>query len=299
MPFARSRVVDLRWSRRTVALLAAFGVWRFLLLLRPSAERIGRSPNLEGRTYIWHVVRQFIDRRPIGGWGLNAVWTQPDIHYAFLNFGGGGYDVNEAHNGFYEVLLAGGVLGLLGLAFCLLSALWIAARYAVVAPGPLGYVPLFTVGYITAVNLTESYVGANLLPWWLLLAIVTGAVSELTPPLASDPSRDRDAAARVLLSDGVSNALRWRSRRRLRPHGRSRDGDVVCPRQLPPRPTAGLFISAASLVAKLGKVYLYCNGNPTTWSNPSGIGSVFEVGSARKEDGQRPAFANISWSGRS
>ena len=162
-----------------IVLATAFVVWRGLLLLRPEAGRIGRSPNLEGRTFIWHVVRQFVDRRPIGGWGLNAVWTQPDIHYAFLNFGGGGYDVNEAHNGFYEVMLAAGVLGLVALAACLVAALWIVSRHVVAVSGAFGHVPLFALGYVLAINLTESYVGANLLPWWLLLAIVTAALRDL------------------------------------------------------------------------------------------------------------------------
>lgn len=163
--------------------VAAIG-WRGAFVVRDSAGRLGRSPTLEGRTLIWRVIRRFIRRRLVGGWGLNAVWTRPEIHYAFLNFGGGGYDVYEAHSGYYEVLLGGGLLAFAVLVVVFGTALWIAARWWVETDGALRAVPLFAVAYVAAVNLTETYVGANLLSWTLLTALVAASAAgrERVPP---------------------------------------------------------------------------------------------------------------------
>jgi exopolysaccharide production protein ExoQ len=74
---------------------------------------LGRDATLTGRTDIWAGLLPVAERRPIFGSGFGALWT-PDTMAA-------GTGVNEAHNGYLEVLLQLGLVGLLLTAMFLLS----------------------------------------------------------------------------------------------------------------------------------------------------------------------------------
>ncbi len=77
----------------------------------------GRDLTLSGRTAIWAQVAHFIARHPLIGYGYDAFWrglTGPSLQIdAAVHF-----VVEHAHNGFLEILLE---LGVLGLALFLLS----------------------------------------------------------------------------------------------------------------------------------------------------------------------------------
>jgi exopolysaccharide production protein ExoQ len=85
------------------------------------AGMFGRDLTLSGRTQIWAQVWHYIARRPLTGYGYDAFWrglTGPSLQVdAAVHF-----IVEHAHNGFLEILLE---LGILGLALFLLS--WIRA----------------------------------------------------------------------------------------------------------------------------------------------------------------------------
>lgn len=82
---------------------------------------LDREPTLSGRTAIWTQVVHAIAQRPLLGYGFDAFWRgmqgpslQIDAAVHFM--------VEHAHNGFFEIALE---LGLVGLALFLLS--WLAA----------------------------------------------------------------------------------------------------------------------------------------------------------------------------
>ena len=81
------------------------------------AAFFGRDLTLSGRTAIWAQVARFIARRPLIGYGYDAFWrgfTGPSLQIdSAVHF-----VVEHAHNGFLEILLE---LGVLGLALFLLS----------------------------------------------------------------------------------------------------------------------------------------------------------------------------------
>ncbi len=85
------------------------------------AALFGRDLTLSGRTAIWAQVARFIAQRPITGYGYDAFWrglTGPSLEIgASVHF-----VVEHAHNGFLEILLE---LGAVGLVLFLLS--WIRA----------------------------------------------------------------------------------------------------------------------------------------------------------------------------
>ena len=83
------------------------------LFLTDFAATLGRSETLTGRTEIWERLIPFFERHPILGWGFGSFWTPETMEVIF--------GVNEAHNGYLDVCLGLGVVGLLLTTICLLS----------------------------------------------------------------------------------------------------------------------------------------------------------------------------------
>lgn len=155
-----------------ILVLAGLSAWQIALAARSHVlEFLGRSPTLESRTIVWAVGREFIHRRLWVGWGFFAVWRRPEIHHVMQTWDFEHFvDVNEAHSGYYEVALGAGVLGVLALGACCFVAVWAATRGVVRGTGVLRFWSLTLVSYALIVNLTETYIGPNLLPWVLLVA---------------------------------------------------------------------------------------------------------------------------------
>lgn len=73
---------------------------------------LGRSETLTGRTDIWANLLPIAERRPILGYGFGGYWTSANREII---------ETNEAHNGYLDVRLELGFVGLLLLALFLLS----------------------------------------------------------------------------------------------------------------------------------------------------------------------------------
>jgi O-antigen ligase len=73
---------------------------------------LGRSSNLTGRTEIWNLVISFILQRPILGYGYSGFWggASPESYVVNRVLGG---PIQYSHNGYLEMLLTLGVVGLL------------------------------------------------------------------------------------------------------------------------------------------------------------------------------------------
>lgn len=110
---ARARTALAVAAPLLVAAAAAAAFW----LYRHFAGVFGRDLTLSGRTAIWTQVVHYVALRPLAGYGYDAFWrgfTGPSLEIdAAVHF-----VVEHAHNGFLEILLE---LGVLGLALFLLS----------------------------------------------------------------------------------------------------------------------------------------------------------------------------------
>ncbi|MDJ0690123.1 MAG: O-antigen ligase [Xenococcaceae cyanobacterium MO_188.B32] len=76
---------------------------------------IGEDATLTGRTVIWQYVWDQIQQRPWLGYGYQGFWHDLDGASAYVNLAFGPYGKNgipHSHNGFLEILLATGFLGL-------------------------------------------------------------------------------------------------------------------------------------------------------------------------------------------
>lgn len=76
------------------------------------SSALGRDETLTGRSDIWASLLPFFERNPIGGYGFGSFWTPRTVE---------ALRVQEAHNGYLEVSLGLGVIGLLLTAMFLLS----------------------------------------------------------------------------------------------------------------------------------------------------------------------------------
>lgn len=177
------------------------------------ATGLDRSTTLSGRTELWGWLIDAISRRPFSGWGWLGVWEDRALEAEVV----GRFDVDfsTAHNAVIEMLLGVGIVGAVLLVAAVGVTTWpvvvVAARPGV--QRAVGVVALGFVGYVVAVNQLETYVGANLLPWALLIALGAACARQLragtAEPVGLDGSHGLDGsdgpAADAMPRSGVAS----------------------------------------------------------------------------------------------
>jgi O-antigen ligase len=73
---------------------------------------LGRNETITGRTEIWKGLLNYVEERPILGLGFGSFWTTSTIEE---------FEVSESHNGYLEVQLELGIVGLALITIFLLS----------------------------------------------------------------------------------------------------------------------------------------------------------------------------------
>lgn len=136
-------------------------------------ELLGRDPSLTNRDLIWEFTLDNWSRRPLTGFGFRAFWTAPyNIGLVHVYF----YDAyDQSHNGFLQILLD---LGLVGLSLFVLWLLFVFLRVpgVVIHPDKRIWVVLWVVFLIYA--MTEAiFLAPNGFTWF----VVTLAAMIITP----------------------------------------------------------------------------------------------------------------------
>jgi exopolysaccharide production protein ExoQ len=170
---------------------------------------LGRKSNFTGRTELWKAVIPAVSN-PIIGAGFESFWVGPDVEKVWNNLRGW-YNVralNTAHNGYIEIYINLGWVGV-----CLLASILINGyRRAVDAfrrDPAVGGLMLAYIATTAIYSITEA--GFRMLtPTWifLLLAVVTagGAASGLIKSGAPQPRAARvDRIRRELAGDGPAS----------------------------------------------------------------------------------------------
>ncbi len=99
------------WKRRTLLLylvgmlsiLLGTTYWYYTVL-----EKTERLVTFTGRVQLWETLFSFYKAKPVLGYGLNNFWTSHNVE-VFLEQG---WQMTQAHNGYLEILLSFGGLGL-------------------------------------------------------------------------------------------------------------------------------------------------------------------------------------------
>jgi exopolysaccharide production protein ExoQ len=153
---------------------------------------LGRNATLTGRTDIWAVLIDKVSRRPWFGYGFKSFWSGGVNGEAIDLLYSNNYVVDTAHNGFLDIALE---LGLVGLGIFCLSLLMNFQRslsWLRQTRSPEGLYVIFVMIYWVAYNLTESTVpDAYSLSWVLYAAVTTSMLIYPFPHEALPESADR------------------------------------------------------------------------------------------------------------
>jgi O-antigen ligase len=163
--------------------------WYWTDILR----RLGRDPDLTGRTVVWELVRWFARLRPFRGWGFEAIWANSHAigqaqaaHGSYTGGLGrgipGGWPFS-AHNGYYEIILGVGYIGLVLFIGFLAVGVWRAFHKAWTRTDPESLWPLALIIFAVVVNFSESlFISSE-----AVLALTVAAVVAATNMRATDP----------------------------------------------------------------------------------------------------------------
>jgi O-antigen ligase len=166
----------------SLILLTAEMIWIFSSQL---FQFLGRDPTFTGRTDIWAFALEFIAKRPILGYGYAYFWSgwtspgavfwrsvpKPEIH---------------SHNGYLEVVLALGLVGLLPFIVALARSLYLCGQFLFNgANAARFYLWDFTylIFYVT-INLDENYAIDATSLYFCLFVAVSGRLRAATEPRA-------------------------------------------------------------------------------------------------------------------
>jgi O-antigen ligase len=120
-------VAVVRRQRSVGALLVLAGLGAaIVVLLLTSVEAVlvwsGRDPTLTGRTLIWQVTWELIQQRPILGFGYGAFWLEGNESASVLQEAVR-WATPTAHNGYLDLILALGFVGLMLFALSAVTAI--------------------------------------------------------------------------------------------------------------------------------------------------------------------------------
>jgi exopolysaccharide production protein ExoQ len=119
---------------------------------------LGRSANMTGRVPLWQdLFQNFYLQNPVLGYGYGALWMQKSFRILMQIRHNWGNQVYFADNGFFDILLNTGLVGLLLFMFSYLSYGLRSFRQAIHSKSWLYFFPLLTFLYILIGNLTYSF----------------------------------------------------------------------------------------------------------------------------------------------
>jgi O-antigen ligase len=172
------------------------GVYVVFANLASAVELAGRDLTFTGRTDIWAAVWAASERRPISGYGWNAVWMDGNDVGDMIRRQIG-FSVNHAHNAYLDTLVQGGTVGLLLLVGLLLYAAVRAVRCYLAAVNHTNLWFVATIVMFVLYNLLETRVTRPF--GWFILAIGLSLITRESASLRTRRARGRPpvAATRV------------------------------------------------------------------------------------------------------
>ncbi|MBE9198540.1 MULTISPECIES: O-antigen ligase [unclassified Nodularia (in: cyanobacteria)] len=154
------RVVRWRYDYMIPGLVALVTLSTILqIFLQSNAEAIaalfGKDLTLTGRTNMWPYIFDKIWERPWLGYGFGAFWLGLQGHSAYVWYGAGWKSPNS-HNGYFDLLLELGFVGLSIYLVGFFTSLWKGLNYLRFVKTPDGFWPVIYLIYIVLANFTES-----------------------------------------------------------------------------------------------------------------------------------------------
>ena len=179
-------VVMIARRRGIVRLVFQFGIILGLVLLCvlfilgfvPLLEALGRDVTFTGRTPLWGMLDTEIAQHPVLGQGYGAFWSPGNLTMWEI-WETLGWEPPHAHNGYRDVLLGTGVVGLALFALVTLRAIHQTIALTVTAPREGWLWCIVLILSVLVMNLTESNMLMQNDIIWILFstAVLTGSYS--------------------------------------------------------------------------------------------------------------------------
>ncbi len=137
---------------------------------------IGKDPTLTGRTDIWAAILRQSAAHPWLGFGYAAFWEKTSVPAAFVR-AETGWKVPSAHNGWLDILVQ---LGAVGVALCalVLAAAYIRALILALDRRDGNWAVIYLSLFLVTAFSESVLMQRNSLPWTLCIATLTKVLSE-------------------------------------------------------------------------------------------------------------------------
>jgi exopolysaccharide production protein ExoQ len=162
-------------------LLLASSVTALLMAGDRVTGPLGRSSDLTGRTDIWTTTMQYIPERPVLGYGYWGFWNEASSESSAVERALG-TPIMYSHNGYIEVLLDLGAVGLLLTLIFLWTGIGRTYYFSERNRSKVGLWPLAFLCYFLLRNIGECSILMQGLEWALCVAIVVGTDAVLLAP---------------------------------------------------------------------------------------------------------------------
>jgi O-antigen ligase len=176
-----------RGSRALIAGIAAVllvsGLLSVVVDLDSMAGLLGRDATLTGRTNIWALALESAAERPLLGYGYSAFWnvaTEANWISSTLH-----WKIPHAHNGFIDLTLQLGLVGLAIYAITYVIAVRRAMTFAFSDQGQEAMWPLAYLAFVLLYQVTEStiFVGNTIL--WMVYVSTVCSVGVASPAVCT------------------------------------------------------------------------------------------------------------------
>jgi exopolysaccharide production protein ExoQ len=155
-------------------LIVASGVTVLFVDSERAIGALGRSSDLTGRTEIWNMVLSYIPERPVLGYGYSGFWGGAAVESATVDRALGSM-IMYSHNGYLEILLNLGAVGLLFTLAFLATGMKRAYDCSERNRSSVGLWPLAFLFFFLLHNIGECSILFQQLEWAVCVATVVGA----------------------------------------------------------------------------------------------------------------------------
>jgi O-antigen ligase len=157
--------------------MACFATLFSIVFIDEIAALLGRDLTLTGRTAVWAYVVSMIEARPVLGFGYNVFFDQRanvEFLLAYLQ-----WSVPHSHNGYLEVTLGLGVIGLALMLVLLIQSLLRAVRLVFLTNSCGAQFALVWLIVYALMNISESVMLPGAEPVWITTCVALGLLWRL------------------------------------------------------------------------------------------------------------------------
>jgi len=161
-------------------------------------EKLGKDMTLTGRTYIWSRVVDAINRRPWFGYGYEGFWQfwrgadNPALLIRLSE--ADGFIPHHSHNGYLDIGLNVGWLGLAAFIVSLLTGIYYGVLHLTRSKEPESFLPLVSLTWIVMVNLTDGGLEKITMPWILYVLMTVRLTMNTVENFSGNPQFQKPLA---------------------------------------------------------------------------------------------------------